>query len=302
METTLVIYERGTALRPVAALAARLLGPSRLVELGSGLENPARFANVAFVFSPEEVPEGGRMSAAAAGFFADRQEVLRTKRLALLCVSDDLRASGAVLSEMQGRFGSCIYDFMRLSELAGAGETAGGKDEALCRTRLAERLIQLKRRLREVPDMPRGLLEEKIAKILLSHNTCTLCTGAGAFVRATPIEYVYREGALYMISEGGEKFACLAANPRVAVAVYAPYTDFDSLEGLQIEGTASLVRPFSEEYLRVMEAREITEEKLRALPASLSLIRVRPGRIEVLKSAFTDEGYRQKQIWTAQEG
>lgn len=296
METTLVIYERDPALRPVAALAAKLLGPSRLVELGSGLENPAHFACVAFVFSPEALPEGGRMSAAAAGFFAGRQNQLRAKRLALLCVSDDLRASGAVLEEMQKLLGSCIYDFVRLPEAP-----AGGKEDAPCRTRLAERLIQLKRRLRAAPDMPRGLLEEEISKILLAHNTCTLCTGTGTFLRATPLEYVYREGALYLISEGGEKFACLAANPRAAVAVYSPYTDFDSLEGLQIEGEASLVRPFSEEYLRVMEARELTEERLRALPASLGLIRVRPTRIEALRGEFKKEGYRTRQVWTAQE-
>lgn len=38
-------------------------------------------------------------------------------------------------------------------------------------------------------EMDRKDLMDEINKLILNHNTCTLATGSGDFVRNTPIEY-----------------------------------------------------------------------------------------------------------------
>ena len=43
-----------------------------------------------------------------------------------------------------------------------------------------------------------------------ANNTCALATGAGAYVRCTPIEYSFHDGAFWMFSEGGKKFIGLS--------------------------------------------------------------------------------------------
>ena len=57
--------------------------------------------------------------------------------------------------------------------------------------------------------MDRDTLLKEIEQYIKSNNTCALATGSGEFVRVTPIEYTYHDGAFWMFSEGGEKFKAL---------------------------------------------------------------------------------------------
>lgn len=57
-----------------------------------------------------------------------------------------------------------------------------------------------------------------------ANNTCALATGAGAYVRCTPIEYSFHDGAFWMFSEGGKKFIGLSENPNVCLAIFDGYT------------------------------------------------------------------------------
>ena len=72
----------------------------------------------------------------------------------------------------------------------------------------------------------------------------------GTATRCGPrrIEYLVIDDRLYLLSEGGEKFAHLLANPRVSVAVYDPFVSMTSLFGLQLTGRAALVPAWSVEY------------------------------------------------------
>ena len=54
--------------------------------------------------------------------------------------------------------------------------------------------------------MDRDALMAKAEEFLAAHNTCALATGHGGQVRCTPIEYTYRQGCFWLLSEGGEKF------------------------------------------------------------------------------------------------
>ncbi|BCN32711.1 pyridoxamine 5'-phosphate oxidase family protein [Anaeromicropila herbilytica] len=161
--------------------------------------------------------------------------------------------------------------------------------------KMARELRDLKRRLMDTSNMPQELLEKEIANILKSHNTCTLCTGYGSNLRATPIEYTYYNNNLYFLSEGGEKFINLSVSPEVAVAVYQEYEGFDKLEGVQIEGVATMVDLFSEEYNKVIVLRGLSLEHLKSMPVRLHMVKAIPKRIEVLCSKFKKEGYLAKQ-------
>ena len=91
--------------------------------------------------------------------------------------------------------------------------------------------------------MPGEQLKEAIDDFLTSHNTCALACASGDFVRCTPLEYAYREGAIWIFSEGGLKFAALEHNKNVCLAIYEPYAGFGTLASAQVTGVAKIVDP-----------------------------------------------------------
>ena len=68
--------------------------------------------------------------------------------------------------------------------------------------------------------MSREELFSEIESFLKKHKVCALATGAGDFVRCTPIEYNYIDGCFYLFSEGGLKFRALEENMHVCLAWY----------------------------------------------------------------------------------
>ena len=78
-------------------------------------------------------------------------------------------------------------------------------------------------------DKLRAMAEEYIR----ANNTCALATGAGSYVRCTPIEYSYHDGCFWLFSEGGKKFIGLADNPNVSLAIFDKYEGFGKLHGMR---------------------------------------------------------------------
>jgi hypothetical protein len=161
---------------------------------------------------------------------------------------------------------------------------------------LADAAVALRRRLfREVSEMPGPELRALVMDGLAARTTCTLCTGHGDEVRATPIEYLVIDDRLYLLSEGGEKFAHLLANPRVSVAVYDPFVSMSSLFGLQLTGRAALVPAWSVEYGRALAAQGLAPERVRALPVLIHLVRIDLEEVEVVSSEAQRRGYAARQ-------
>jgi hypothetical protein len=129
-----------------------------------------------------------------------------------------------------------------------------------------------------------------------ANDTCALATGSGSFVRCTPIEYSYRGGAFWMLSEGGQKFAALENNYNVCLAIYDKYDGFGKLKGMQIAGTAEIIEPFSEEYIIMAEYKKISVDALKKLPYPMNLIRIVPTRIDFLNSEFKKKGCASRQF------
>jgi menaquinone-dependent protoporphyrinogen IX oxidase/uncharacterized protein YhbP (UPF0306 family) len=140
-------------------------------------------------------------------------------------------------------------------------------------------------------------LKMAIDEFLTSHNTCTLATCHSNRVRSTPIEYNYHNGFLYLLTEGGEKFANLLLNKNVSVSVYEDFKGMNSLKGMQITGKASLVDSGEEEYKGVLEFKGLNIEFIKSLPIKMNMIKIAPDKIEFLNSQFKIDGYDAKQIY-----
>ena len=146
--------------------------------------------------------------------------------------------------------------------------------------------------------MERGALLAQMEKFIEAHNTCALATGCGTFVRCTPIEYSYLDGRFWLLSEGGLKFRALAGNANVCLAIFDPYSGFGSLNGMQVTGTAEMIEPWTDEYLKLLAFKKLSAEHLKKLPQTLYLIRITPMQIDFLCSELKKLGYEPRQQLT----
>lgn len=144
--------------------------------------------------------------------------------------------------------------------------------------------------------MKREDLLSEIEKYITANDTCALATSNGKLVRCTPIEYSYVDGNFYMFSEGGLKFAALKDNKNVCMAIFDKYTGWSKLNGMQVTGTADIVEPFSDEYIKLANYKKIPIEALKKLENTMNLIKIIPTRIDYLCSDFKKKGYDSRQF------
>ncbi len=143
--------------------------------------------------------------------------------------------------------------------------------------------------------MDRDELLARVEKFIMTHNTCALATGFGDFVRCTPIEYNYKDGRFWLLSEGGLKFRGLEGNKNVCLAIYDEYTGLDHLGGMQVNGVAELVEPWTSEYVELLALKNISAQKLKKLPTTLYLIKITPTRIDFVCSEIHKLGFDTRQ-------
>ncbi|MQN01055.1 MAG: pyridoxamine 5'-phosphate oxidase family protein [Lachnospiraceae bacterium] len=138
-----------------------------------------------------------------------------------------------------------------------------------------------------------ALLSE-IEAFLGRHKVCALATAAGDFVRCTPIEYNYVDGAFYLFSEGGLKFRALESNKHVCLAIYSE-GGFGNLEGLQVTGTAEIIEPWSEEYLKLVNFKKLPIDMMEKMPQPINLIKIAPEVYDFLDSDLKKKGFGNRQ-------
>jgi general stress protein 26 len=143
--------------------------------------------------------------------------------------------------------------------------------------------------------LEREVLFAAAEEYIKANDTCALATGAGDFVRCTPIEYTYHDDAFWMFSEGGEKFIALEWNKNICLAIYDKYEGFGKLKGMQISGIAEVIEPFSKEYISAAEYKKLPIDTLKKLPEPINLIKVIPNRIDYLNSDFMKDGFAYRQ-------
>lgn len=146
-----------------------------------------------------------------------------------------------------------------------------------------------------IPKIPVNELKKAIIEFLIDHNTCTLSTSHNERVRSTPIEYNYKDEHIYLISEGGEKFANILLNKNVSLAIYEDYTSMNNLAGMQITGIASIIEDEAE-YKEILEMRNLNLKFINNIPFNMNVIKIKIQKVEFLYSEFQKRGYESKQI------
>ncbi|MBQ8159284.1 MAG: pyridoxamine 5'-phosphate oxidase family protein [Clostridia bacterium] len=135
-----------------------------------------------------------------------------------------------------------------------------------------------------------------IVNFIEHHNTCALATGAGDYVRCTPIEYTFMDGEFYLYSEGGDKFLGLEKNKNVSLAIFEYYGDRNNSHGLQIMGEATLYPPRCELFKKVLAFKGIPYDVMKAAKVDVALIRITPKVYEMYDTDFVKAGYDVRQI------
>ena len=146
--------------------------------------------------------------------------------------------------------------------------------------------------------MPEDELRKKVFEYLSESSVCALATGYGDYVRCTPLEYSFHDGAFWIFKEGGHKFLALEKNDSVSLAVYDNNPSFGGLRSVQVTGKAEIVEPFSERYVSHAEYKKIPLPALRKLYDEghpMHLLCIHPSLMEVLFSAFKKDGYDSRQ-------
>jgi len=84
-------------------------------------------------------------------------------------------------------------------------------------------------------------IETEIIDYLKKNHPCSLATcGSDGVPRISVVDYVNDGLALYIFSEGGNKFKNIAENNRVAVGIGTSTRTITSVRGLNIQGTAEV--------------------------------------------------------------
>ena len=149
--------------------------------------------------------------------------------------------------------------------------------------------------------LDREKLRTIVENYIQDNNTCALATGAGNYVRCTPIEYSYHDGCFWLFSEGGRKFIGLAENPQVCLAIFDSYEGFGKLHGVQVMGRAELVEPFCEAYNAHAAFQKIPLAALQKLSSPMHLICIHPTRMDCLFSEFKELGCGSRQTLILEE-
>lgn len=138
-------------------------------------------------------------------------------------------------------------------------------------------------------------LKKKINNFLSTHKICALATANGEFVRCTPLEYNYIDEKIYIFSEGGLKFKALKDNKNVSLAIFEESTGFGQLASIQIQGSSSIIKEYSDEYNKLLSVKKISLEAAKKLPNLLNLICIEIKEIDYLDSNLKKEGYSIRQ-------
>ncbi|WP_220682848.1 flavodoxin domain-containing protein [Methanofollis formosanus] len=309
MLRTCVVYESkyGTTAE-VARAFALVLGPSRTCRpetFSEDLKSSDLFVIGTPIYNGEVAPSIRR-------FVETNASWLREKPVALFCTCIKLHRGRTYLTGLRtflgedvpavafgGRLRTADLDRDDRNALTFYGKRTGFilQDRDLLDLKaVAAYALALREKLECIDLMPEEELRARADRFLSAHSECVLATGHEKAVRATPVDYHYADGQIYIYSEGGAKFAHLVQNPRASVAVYDPHTSMEDVRGMQLTGSVEVIRPGEPGYEEALALRGLTREALAAFPADLNVIRITPDETVYLDASLGNEGYAVRQV------
>jgi len=135
--------------------------------------------------------------------------------------------------------------------------------------------------------------EAVVADYLNKHNVLHLATCRDNEPRSTPLEYFNNGLTVYILSEGGGKFANLKANRKVSFSIsdpYDPFQDYLGATGLQVWGIASTfkknddLKQFQDIYQYSRNAEALKKHGIEQMAAAVNfnIITIEPRKIRYL--------------------
>lgn len=312
MRNTLFISEGhyGTS-KKVADILSLVLGYGKNVDISDAPEDINRYDRLVLIFSFY----GNRTAEKLKKYLSTRTEILKNKRIGIvgvgLCEKDidkyvqclehvidkevdvvDFVPGEIKIDKLTQNDKKTLEEFIKKNQIELVDKTYFQEKKVL---ETAERFSGIFNR--PVKEFERQELLEEINKFILNHNTCTLATGCGDYIRNTPIEYTYYNNNFYFISEGGFKFKGILQNSNVSIAIFNEYTSMSELKGMQIYGKSEIIPHQIKEYIQVIKFKGLNINALRNLPVDLNLIKVVPQAFEFLNTDFKIKGMDSKQYY-----
>ncbi|MCC3864359.1 pyridoxamine 5'-phosphate oxidase family protein [Terrisporobacter petrolearius] len=312
MNVTLILYESkyGTG-KTIANTVCPILGPAKSFDINDAPSDIKYYSNIVLVFSLY----GQNSCEKILKYIEENKIDFSKKRVALVCIGlnkqDGLNEIAKLkkIVNNENIFCEFIKGEMFINKLNTDDKQ---KIKSFCAKvgipfgNLGEfdekKALELGKDLREYFNTPKfippvNITKKEIEAFLINKNTCTLATGYGDFVRATPLEYEYYDGDIYIISEGGLKFIGLSKNNKISLCVYEDYKSMNNLCGLQISGEAEIIKPWCDEYIDVLSRKDLKVENISKLPFDMNVIKIIPNKYEFLYSKFKNLGFDSKQIY-----
>jgi len=310
MSKTLVLYEsRHGFTKEIAKEAALVLGPSVCSHVDK-LNKDINIFDVIVVCTPvynELLPQN------IMDFVINNAKLIKKKKVVLFCSFLDIDSGIKHLKPIRDILGSSVIwqeivgakveishlksnDYNDLEKLCEIEEKPFNDKNFFHKEKFLDRLLKIRSIISgKKPNIGREDGMKYVESFLNSHSTCTLGTGYLFSVRATPMNYIYKDGCIYMVSEFGDKFYNILQNPNVSVAVYDNTTDYKQLGGMQIQGIATIIDSETDEYSNILKSCKwplIDKEDI-----TVNVIKVEISRIEFVWHEFEKMGYDIKQCF-----
>ena len=310
MKKTLIIYESkyGTT-EKVSKYLSLVLGPASYCKTS---EFSDQFKDFDFIIIGSPIYKG-ELDPRVSKFVHENLNWLKNRQVALFCTCLNIKDGNESLEKIGNEIGNvsdvrALGGVLKLDDLTDEDSKALEKFSEMVGFDLKDmnkfnldNVIDYALKLKNIKDeliekIPQTKLKAEIEEFLFSHNTCTLSTSYKERVRSTPIEYNYHDGSIYLLSEGGEKFANILLNNKVSMAIYEDYTGMNNLAGMQITGHADIILKDEDEYEKVLQVKGLNPEYIKKMPVNLNIIKVKIEKIEFLYSKFKNMGYEARQI------
>lgn len=146
-------------------------------------------------------------------------------------------------------------------------------------------------------EMSQSELSSIILQFILNHDVCVLSTGYKENIRATVLEYIFKNFKFYIISEAGEKYANLACNRKVALTIFDSISQTGRTKSIQVEGISNIYCCNDEKIRYILQARGLNEEIIKSLNFEIFIIEIEPLSIELYDPSFKEIGYSNRQIF-----
>jgi flavodoxin len=310
MKKTLIVSESkyGTT-EKVGKYLSLVLGPASYCKTS---EFNDQFKDFDFIIIGSPIYKG-ELDPRVSKFVHENLDWLKNRQVALFCTCLNIEDGNKSLEKMGNEIGNvsnlrALGGVLKLDDLTEEDSRAlesfsemFGFDLEDMDNFNPEKVIDYALELKNIQDelvekIPQTKLKDEIEEFLLGHNTCTLSTSYKERVRSTPIEYTYHNGFIYLLSEGGEKFANILLNNKVSIAIYEDYTGMNNLAGMQITGHADIILKDEDGYEKILQVKGLNPEYIKKMPVNLNIIEVKIEKIEFLYSKFKNMGYEARQI------